>query len=204
MLHEIQQLDTQIFLTLNGLHAPWADTLMYWVTQRNTWIPLYALLIIWLIWQYKQQAAGMIGALILTIIIADQTASGLLKPWVERLRPCYVEYLEGKIHLVVEGCGGTYGFASSHAANSFGLAMALWLLCGSVVPTVNIGKKNSTINHRKKYLWWFFPWAALVSYSRIYVGVHYPFDVLAGALIGCGAAFLSVRVTQKIVSWRRH
>ena len=111
MLHEIQQLDTQIFLSLNGAHAPWADTLMYWVTERNTWIPMYALLIIWLVWQYKQQAAGMIGALILTIIIADQTASTLLKPWVERLRPCHVAYLQDKIHLVVEGCGGTYGFA---------------------------------------------------------------------------------------------
>jgi hypothetical protein len=131
-------------LTLNGLHSPWADTFMYWITQRNTWIPLYALLIIWLIWQYKQQAAGMIASLILTIVVADQTASTLLKPWVERLRPCYVTYLQNKVHLVVESCGGTYGFASSHAANSFGFAMALWLLCGTVVPTVNIPQKNQS------------------------------------------------------------
>ena len=191
MLHEIQQLDTQIFLSLNGAHAPWADTLMYWVTERNTWIPMYALLIIWLVWQYKQQAAGMIGALILTIIIADQTASSLLKPWVERLRPCHVAYLQDKIHLVVEGCGGTYGFASSHAANSFGLSTALWLLCGTVVPTV---KRPS------KYLLWFFPWAALVSYSRVYVGVHYPLDIIAGAIIGVAAAFAAVKIVSFLLA----
>jgi undecaprenyl-diphosphatase len=190
MLHEIQQLDTQIFLSLNGVHAPWADTLMYWVTERNTWIPMYALLIIWLVWQYKQQAAGMISALILTIIIADQTASGLLKPWVERLRPCHVAYLQDKIHLVVESCGGTYGFASSHAANSFGLATALWLLCGTAVPTVR---------RPNKYILWFFPWAALVSYSRVYVGVHYPLDVVAGALIGVGAGFVAVKTVRFIL-----
>jgi len=193
MLHQIQEVDTQIFLALNGLHTPWADTFMYWVTQRNTWIPLYVLLVIWLIWQYKQRAAGMIASLILTIVVADQTASALLKPNIQRLRPCHVAYLQNKVHLVVESCGGTYGFASSHAANSFGLAMAVWLVCSTAGPISN---------KTKKYLWWFFPWAAVVSYSRIYVGVHYPFDVLAGALIGCGAAYLSVWAVQKLLTLR--
>lgn len=197
MLHEIQQFDTRLFLALNGAHAPWADTLMYWVTERNTWIPMYAVLVIWLIWRYKNQAAGMIGALVLTILLADQTASGLLKPLVERLRPCHVAYLQDKIHLVVESCGGTYGFASSHAANSFGLATALWLLCGTVVPTVSSTQK--LLKKRLNYLLWFFPWAALVSYSRIYVGVHYPLDVIAGAIIGVGAAFTAVKTVRLIL-----
>lgn len=193
MLHQIQEVDTQIFLALNGLHTPWADTFMYWVTQRNTWIPLYALLVIWMIWHYKQRAAGMIASLILTIVVADQTASTLLKPNIQRLRPCHVAYLQNRVHLVVESCGGTYGFASSHAANSFGLAMAIWLVCSAAGPISN---------KHKKYLWWFFPWAAAVSYSRIYVGVHYPFDVLTGALIGCGAAYLSVWAVQKLLTLR--
>ncbi|RDB04704.1 phosphatase PAP2 family protein [Runella aurantiaca] len=188
MLHQIQEIDTRIFLTLNGLHTPWADTIMYWVTQRNTWIPLYALLIVWLIWKYNQRAAGMIGALILTIIIADQTASGLLKPFFERLRPCHVLYLQDKLHLVVEDCGGRYGFASSHAANSFGLAMALYLLVGKKYPWTT---------------WFFFPWAVAVSYSRIYVGVHYPFDVVVGACIGAAAAWIAVKSVERILRLRK-
>jgi undecaprenyl-diphosphatase len=183
MLHEIQAIDTQLFLVLNGWQAPWADALMYWATQRNTWIPLYVLLIGWLGWQYQKRAVGMVATLLLTILLADQATSAILKPLVARLRPCYVTYLQGKVHLVVESCGGQYGFASSHAANSFGLALALWLM---------VGKRFGWVG------WFFFPWAVLVSYSRIYVGVHYPLDVVAGALVGSGAAWAAVWLKTKI------
>ena len=186
MLHKIQAIDTSLFLWLNGFHTPWLDKIMYWVTERNTWIPIYILLIIWLIWRYKQRAAGIIGLLILTILIADQTASTLLKPWVERLRPCYVSYLQDKIHLVVEGCGGKYGFASSHASNSFGLATALWLL---VLKHFRYKKLWRTIT---------FVWAIIVAYSRVYVGVHYPLDIVAGALIGVAAAYIAIWIGQKV------
>lgn len=177
MLHQIQEIDTQVFLFLNQLHTDWLDFIMYWTTQRDTWIPLYLILIFWIVKNYKQNSLKIIASLVLTIILADQITSGILKPLVERLRPCHVLYLAGKIHAVTD-CGGTYGFASSHAANSFGLAMALFLL---------FGKEH-------KWVKYFFVWAFFVSYSRIYVGVHYPLDVICGGLIGIFSAIVSVKI----------
>jgi undecaprenyl-diphosphatase len=118
MLHQIQEIDTRIFLLLNGLHSNWADFLMYWATQRNTWIPLYLLIIVFFIWKYKQQSWRIFVCLVATVALSDQFTSSLLKPLVQRLRPCHVEYLQDKIHALTD-CGGQYGFASSHAANSF-------------------------------------------------------------------------------------
>lgn len=175
MLRQIQEIDTRIFLLLNGLHSNWADFLMYWATERNTWIPLYFLIIVFFVWKYKQKSWSIIISLVATVAVSDQFTSTFLKPLVQRLRPCHVVYLQNKIHAVTD-CGGQYGFASSHAANSFGLATALWLLIGHKYPAVK----------------WFFAWAAVVSYSRIYVGVHYPLDVIVGALVGAVAAWICV------------
>jgi undecaprenyl-diphosphatase len=178
MLNEI---DTQLFLWLNGHHAPWADGIMSWITARNSWIPAYVILLAWIIWQHKHRAWAILGSIALTILIADQFTSGFLKPTIQRLRPCYVGYLQNQIHNL-GGCGGTYGFASSHAANSFGLAMILWLIFKDKHPV----------------FWWFFLWAILVSYSRIYVGVHYPLDVLAGAAVGVLSATLTYQLYRKL------
>jgi undecaprenyl-diphosphatase len=177
LLDEINQLDTDLFLRLNGLYASWLDPIMILATERNTWIPFYALLIGWLAYRYRKQAIWMVLTLIVAVAISDQTASALLKPITHRLRPCHVPALQKLIHPVME-CGGLYGFASSHAANTFALATGVWLLIG------------------KQYAWakWIFVWAAFVSYSRIYVAAHYPLDVLTGAGIGVLAAMLCVTI----------
>ena len=104
-----------------------------------------------------------------------------MKPFFERLRPCHNPSIASLVHLV-EGCGGKYGFASSHAANAFGLATACWLFLRSW----------------SHYFIWGFLWAVVVSYSRIYMGVHYPLDILVGAFIGVVLAWLVYQSYQRM------
>jgi undecaprenyl-diphosphatase len=176
----LNHLDTQLFLYLHHLHAGWLDGPMVFATNRDTWFPAYALLVGWLVWQYRQQSVGLIITLLVAVILSDQTASAVLKPLVHRLRPCHEPALAGQIRALV-GCGGQYGFVSSHAGNAFALATGLWLLLGQ----------------RWRWLRWSFVWAAWLAYSRLYVGVHYPLDILAGAGIGTSWAFVCVGLYRR-------
>lgn len=173
MLEKIKEWDTELFLYLNGLHHPALDTVMYLITSRFFWIPFYVVIVIFLFRQYRMQAFWVVIAIALTITLADQTASGLFKPYFMRLRPCYEASIQQLVH-VVKGCGGQYGFVSSHAANTFALATFLFLL----------------LRMSFSYIYLLFIWAILVSYSRIYMGVHYPLDLIGGAIIGIISALL--------------
>lgn len=183
MLEALKSLDTQAFLLLNGIHHPVMDSFMSLMTNKFTWIPLYLFFIYFIFKQEGKSGWKILVAILMCILISDQVCSGLLKPWVARLRPCHEPSLGNVIHLV-GGCGGQYGFCSSHAANSFTLAVFFYLI---------YGKSQNWV----KFL---LPWAIIVSYSRIYVGVHYPGDVICGALIGSIAAYGVVKVFQNIQS----
>lgn len=186
MAEELNRLDINLFLWLNGHYSSWADPIMVWVTERNTWLPFYLLLVSWLIYHYRKRALGIGITLILAVALADQLTSSFLKPLTHRLRPCHDPVVQGLIHPVME-CGGRYGFASSHAATSFALAMALWLTVGDRFPAVK----------------WVFLWAALLSYSRIYVGAHYPLDILAGTGIGLAMAWISYWFYHRLQEWQQ-
>ncbi len=173
MIDFLATIDRELFLFLNDLHNPFLDFLMYWITKQETWYPFYLLIIVWMFWKYGKRAIVPLLLIIIAITISDQVTSSLMKPFFERLRPCHTPDIQHLVH-TVSGCGGMYGFASGHAANSFTLATLLFLFFKS----------------RINYLWIIFFWATLIAYSRIYVGVHYPGDILTGAIIGSIVAWI--------------
>ncbi len=179
-MHTLLTLDEQLFIFLNSLHTEWLDPIMVIITKTQTWIPLYFVLIYFIIKVYKKQSWIPLLGLIITIVATDQITSSIMKPFFARLRPSHEPSLASIIHLVNNEQGGLYGFASSHAANTFGVAMFVWL----------------TLRPRYSWSWLLFVWAALMSYSRIYLGLHYPLDILAGALVGVCCAWACYRVLK--------
>jgi undecaprenyl-diphosphatase len=187
LLEILKAADQELFLFLNGMHTPALDGVFWLISTKWVWIPLYLYIFYLLLQTYGYASWWRIGIAIgATIFLSDFVASGVFKPFFERLRPCYAPQLEGLVH-VPYGCGGRYGFASSHASNSFAVAMLAIL---SLKPYRGfMGKANAHWN-------WLWLWAALVSYSRIYLGVHYPGDILAGAAIGILAATIGFQVLK--------
>jgi undecaprenyl-diphosphatase len=174
MISNLDSWDQKLFQLLNGTHNEFFDVIMPWISNKYIWIPLYGFILYGLVKYTNYRFIEITIAIIVLIFFSDYMASGIIKPLVGRLRPCYEPALEGMVHLL-KGCGGKFGFASSHASNSFATAIFSWLLLKDKFPSTK----------------WLILWAALVAYSRIYLGVHYPGDVITGALIGWIAALLS-------------
>lgn len=169
MFETIEQLDQELLLTINRHNTPFLDQFFYFLSNKWAMIPLYMILLLIVLREFKNKTWLIIGVVALLILASDQFASGFLKPLVMRYRPCHNLFIGPQLHLVNGECGGQYGFISSHAANTFALATFLGLLLRLKWP---------------KLLACLLLWAALVSYSRIYLGVHYPLDVIGGAMDG--------------------
>lgn len=176
MLPEVlQQWDLSLLLALNGSDSTYLDGIMWTVTKTATWIPLF-LGLFWLIVKNNDWRRSLLLFVLiaLLILVADQVASGICKPYFQRFRPTR-DPLVGPLMDVVNGYrGGKYGFFSSHASNTFAGAMFFSLL----------------FRHRRAAAL-LFGWAALSSYSRMYLGVHYPSDIAVGLCFGLfsGAVF---------------
>jgi undecaprenyl-diphosphatase len=177
--HFLTDLDHRLLLAINHAHTPLLDAVMTFASDRLVWFPFYGMLIAWLIYLFRRRAWWLLPLLIGAVALADSITSRLFKPFFGRLRPCHAPGLAGQLHLP-DGCGGQFGFLSSHAANSVALAVCLLL----VLPAGRFRALKIGL----------FAWAALLSYSRMYLAAHYPSDVLGGAVIGAmlgaGAAWL--------------
>lgn len=167
-MDRIIEWDVEAFLWLNNLHASWLDPIMYFLTHTVAWTPLFFVLLYLIVKVYGKYSWIFLIGLTLTIACADQVTSSLMKPHFERLRPSRDPAISEMVHIVNDYRGGRFGFASSHAANTFGVATFLVLLLRKRYPLIG----------------WLFLWAALVSYTRIYLGVHYPGDLIVGGALG--------------------
>ncbi len=179
MIEKLKDFDADFVLFFNGLHTPFLDSLFFTVSKTFVWIPLYLLLLYYVIRFYKNYSWLVLIFIALLITLSDQFASGFVKPLVLRYRPTHNEFISPMIHLVNGYTGGLYGFISSHAANVFALTTFLTI----VLKEANL-----------KWLWLLWIWATVVSFSRIYLGVHYLSDILGGALSGVFFGLLISRI----------
>jgi undecaprenyl-diphosphatase len=183
MIDKLIQLDYDLFFLVNrDAGNEFFDLIMPWLREARIWIPLY-LLFAYLVIKLKGKKSWLwILAIAMSVGLADFIASGVFKPGFERLRPCHNQALNQDVILRKKsGCGGKYGFISSHAANHFALALFLSLLL--------------TGGLRKPLSWFLFFWASSIAFAQVYVGVHYPADVAVGMLIGLLSACLFYRIS---------
>ncbi len=165
----LSNIDLQLFHWINsGLKNSFFDFIMPLLREKSNWIPFYAILFLFVFRNFsKEKSIAIILAAILTVGISDTLSSKVIKPIIERPRPCHI--MEKEINLLIH-CGGGYSFTSSHATNHFAIGTFLGLVFFPFI------KKRSLI------LFWI--WAGIISFAQIYVGVHYPFDILCGGILG--------------------
>lgn len=167
---ELISKDKALFSSING---KWTsslfDQIMPWVRSANNWIPLYIILLGFILYKWKQNAWKWILLIVVNVGLTDQISSSVFKPLFHRLRPCADPSLTPSARLLLDHCSGGFSFTSSHAANHFGIAVFIIM---TLQPFF------------KGYRFLFLAWAAIIAYAQVYVGVHFPLDILGGACIG--------------------
>ena len=177
-LGTLNEWDVELFLFLNKQHNSFLDIMMYYASEKLTWLPLYAFLFYFLVKEFGKRSIFMIFMVVILIVLSDQIST-LLKNYIERPRPCHDASIKYWVHLVRGYCGGKFGFVSSHAANSFALASYIIFIRGKIWNWLSLIM---------------IIYALIVSYSRIYLSAHYPGDIIGGALLG----FLCAWVTWQL------
>lgn len=175
-METLLELDETLFFLINhDWHTPFLDTIMPHWRAKTSWIPAYIALLGFIIWKFRRQSIPWILFLVLTVAISDTTSSQLIKKTVQRVRPCNDLEIKDTVNILVR-CGGGYSFTSSHATNHFAVALFLIVTLGVF------------------YKWIKIPlllWAASIALGQVYVGVHYPLDIVVGGLIGSLIGFFT-------------
>lgn len=188
MIEYLESLDRAIVLAVNGWHTPFLDELMWWISARVTWIPLY-LFLLYLVYQakgWKGMGLFLLFA-VFTLVIADTISVYAIKEILQRYRPSHHAMLRDELHFYHITAtdlyqGGQYGFVSSHATNFFAIAGSFSLVFRKIYP---------------KTIYLLYGIAVLVCFSRIYLGVHYLSDLIGGALLGTLIAYIIYRLVWK-------
>jgi undecaprenyl-diphosphatase len=189
MFEWLEKIDRQLFLFLNGLHVEWLDTVMWYISTIGIWfIPF----IIFLLFAYKKGGWRFVAIIILgtaiCILLSDRISVDLFKNVFERYRPTHNLEIRDLVHIVQDPNGeyyrgGKFSFVSSHASTATAIGVFILL-------------------HFRKYgnSWYFIlPFVALISYSRIYLGVHYPGDIIGGTLLGATIAFIVYIISKQFL-----
>ncbi len=186
MFDYLKELDREVFLLINGCNSAAFDSIMFFISGKFSWIPFYVFLLYLMIRVAGKNIIYIIPAAIILIILSDQGSVLFFKNIFHRLRPCHEESLKGFVHIVNGTCGGQFGFISSHAANTMAISIFVFLFLRNKFP-------------KQAFLIFIFP--LLVGYSRVYLGIHYPADVLCGiifgAIVGCVIAMLTLQIISK-------
>jgi undecaprenyl-diphosphatase len=165
----IERWDRDAFLKINGdWTLPVLDAILPFMRHSYTWMPLYLFIFLFVIFNFRRHSFWWILLFVCTIALVDMTGTYVFKHNFQRLRPCANPDLTSMVRMLVDHCAG-YGFTSNHAANHFGMAAFMFITFRPVF---------------KNWMWLAFAWAFLVGYAQVYVGLHYPLDVIAGALVG--------------------
>lgn len=187
MIETLELLDQDLFFYLNSLHSEFMDPVMFQVSKTLSWLPVYLYVLFLMGRAYGWKTVVWLLAIAVAVTLSDQLTSGFMKPYFERYRPSRDPAFEdGLVHIVNDYRGGLYGFVSSHAANAFAVATVIYLALKGKQPRIGL----------------IFLVSGIIAYSRIYLGVHYPLDVIIGAGIGCFFGWVCYRLgSLAITRW---